>query len=730
MPGPIGPPDSRRRGALSILAFGALLVGGCSREPQVFQAVHRFTDPDSLSRTWSNIPVPPKSDAPAFQVLESNIASIANDSRAALTTPPYAMITWAPKYEVPADGVVDAVRPVPPVLGASDEILVMPLVKLPAVLPGVSPFTVKAEPPGPGKPFKSVHMKFTLPEEARGRKADVSLFGLALNWPKLARTRTPVVRIPAEARLESAIGVLNPANSATSVSFTINACEGESCRPIFTEKFDSLFGQGDVPWRTVKADLATFAGRDVSFEFVSQSENEGPTSRVFPLWGNPTVYAPREGKAPGVATNVILLSLDTMAAGHMSVYGYARDTTPKMKEWFGDGGTVFESCMSMATATPPSHMTMFTGLFPLEHGVTNGLKMVDPDIVPIASRIRAAGMETAAFTEDGWLSIQLGFGEGFDTFAEDRSPDFSIPVGRVQHTFGLGREWISANRDKPFFLFLHTFQVHDPYAPPAAYVDKIDGAPLAEDAGIPPALAQQKLAYDREIRLVDDQLDLLMKGLEAAGIAERTLVIVVSDHGEAFGEHGWIQHSNYAHEEVLHVPLLMKGPGVKASQRVTDVVSHVDIAPTILEMLGVPMPGLHRGKSLAANMAGTATAHPDRVVFAESWGTYAKDAEGNLQPFTPPGFVARRGALKLARYQTADGPRYEAYDLAADPGEKENLADRRAADFAELRSILDGYEEVATKAREARLQGKAVQSEDVQLAPDQEQKLRSLGYLQ
>jgi len=300
---------SCRRGSRFLLLFGALSLGGCSPEPPVFEAVYRFADLDSLSRTETNIPAPRKPDASdgdqSFQIVATNVATIRNDSRLVLAAPPYALVAHASKFEVAADGIVDMVRVLPPALQGAAEILVLPIVKLPAVLPGVSPVLGKTE-PVTGSP--GVRMQLQLPEAVRGKTVELNLFGLALTWPNVTRTRTPVVRIPPNARLEAAIGVLNPANIATSVGFVIKACEAEDCRPVFEEKFASDFGLGDVPWRTVKADLASYANRDVSFEFETETVANGPSSRLFPLWANPTVFAPRAGDAPGVATNVVLIS--------------------------------------------------------------------------------------------------------------------------------------------------------------------------------------------------------------------------------------------------------------------------------------------------------------------------------------------------------------------------------------------------------------------------------------
>jgi arylsulfatase A-like enzyme len=549
---------------------------------------------------------------------------------------------------------------------------------------------------------------------------------LPLDQIDLTERTTEPVLVPADAWLEFAMGMLLPRWGYDPVEFAVEACEEERCERVFAEVFDPADGEA---WRDRRVRLAGLAGTMRRFRFLARRLAEtAPFS--LPVWGNPTLYA--EVPRPAGARNVILLSVDTLRADHLPSYGYARDTAPFLDERFARGGTLFENPVAAATITTPSHASIFTSLQPAAHGTIDGMKVIPKHIPTLPELVRAAGLDTAGITEDGWLGIRHGFGRGFDVFQENRSAQIMSPDGQVDRTFAEAAGWLERNRDKRFFLFLHTFQVHSPYAPPPRYAELF----AEPGAGTQPAHERDRDGYDREIRYTDDELRALFARLEELGLASDTVFIATADHGEAFLEHGLVEHSGRLHEEVVRVPLLLAGPGIPAGRRVAVPVAHIDLLPTILELLAIPAPGWIQGRSLVGLATGRdpESAFADRALFSETRMRTAL-AEGRRQvPFAAPAFMVRRGSRKLLRYPDgAGGFRYELYDVASDPGERRDLHASEAAAAAGLRALLDGYE-AAGRAHREEIDASAgvadAPPEAVSLDPAQQEKLRALGYLE
>jgi arylsulfatase A-like enzyme len=307
------------------------------------------------------------------------------------------------------------------------------------------------------------------------------------------------------------------------------------------------------------------------------------------------------------------------------------------------------------------------------------------------------------------------------------------PEGQADVTFGQAREWLAGHRDRRFFLFLHTFQVHTPYAPPPRYADLFGDAEAAGGDGDTPSHLRWMAEYDREIRYTDDELRLLFEAIDALRLGEDTVFILTSDHGEAFLEHGLLEHGARLDEEVLRVPLLLWGRGVPAGRRIAAPVAHVDLMPTILELLGLAAPASAEGLSLVPLLEGRGgeEALRGRALFSEARGTASLGPERSLRRFLAPAFGVRVGDRKLARYRTDDGGfRYEYYDLGADPVERRDLYGSRAGEAADLRALVDGYEERSLAQRRRLGRGEAARPERVFLDPRQEDKLRALGYLE
>ena len=364
--------------------------------------------------------------------------------------------------------------------------------------------------------------------------------------------------------------------------------------------------------------------------------------------------------------------------------------------------------MSASAVTAPSHMTMFTGLQPSAHGVKTGFEVLPQEISTLAEMLRPAGITTAAFTENGFISASLGFARGFDSFREDTSSY----EGAVERTFAGAAAWLERHRDERFFLFVHTYQVHSPFTPPERY------AALFEQ---PERLPRTVALYDREIRFVDDELRRLLASLEASGLADDTVVVLTSDHGEEFLDHGLLGHGGHLYQESVAVPLIFRGPGVPAGRRVETPVAQADLMPTILAIFGLSPPPRSHARSLLGLLRGVEDAGPPRPLYSEGHA-HRQPAPGGWRRFESPTFAVRLGARKLIR-EPGDG-RAELYDLTADPDERRNLLEQEPGAASELGELLERY-----LAEHRAAAGRAGAAPAPLLDPEREQKLRALGYL-
>jgi arylsulfatase A-like enzyme len=375
-------------------------------------------------------------------------------------------------------------------------------------------------------------------------------------------------------------------------------------------------------------------------------------------------------------------------------------------------------------------MSLFTSLQPSVHGLlgNTALAALPSELTTLAELLRDAGFATAAVTEGGGVALHLGFERGFGVFIENPVPIPHRPGLQAPVSFDLGRSWLKAQRDRRSFLFLHSYEVHGPYRAPDAYAGFFAQTPpgLEPHPGLRPH--QRPVHYDREIRFVDDELRRLIGALEAEGRLERTLLVLTSDHGEEFLEHGWIGHGATLPEEVLRVPLLVLGPGIPAGRRISQPVGLVDLAPTLLELLGAPPLPAAMGRSFASLLQGSPTPGDSdaRPLFSETWFEAGFGAEGP-KPVQQPSYAVRLGSRKLVRLRAGEGFRYAYFDLASDPAEQRDLyaADPDAA--ADLRALLDAYPERVVRLREALLPER---TSDGTLDPERESQLRALGYLQ
>ena len=327
----------------------------------------------------------------------------------------------------------------------------------------------------------------------------------------------------------------------------------------------------------------------------------------------------------GPLPNVVLISIDTLRADHVGTYGYTRDTTPNLDE-LAAAGVVFLNNYSQAPYTAPSQTSLLTSLYASVHGVWAHGEVLDAEIPLLAEIFRDAGYATAAFTQLPGES----YPRGFETYERLR------PTGRprnVQRNLDNITGWLESRDERPFFLFVHSFQVHLPYAPAAGFIDRFEHeyyGPLADlltlqeveainsgEMEISAADLQHIITlYDAEVASLDDTLGRVFDFLRDNDLMEATVIAVVSDHGEEFGEHGRVAwHSHTLYNELIKTPLIIAGPGVPEGLRVADHTRNIDVAPTLLELAGVTVPEHFQGFDLAPLWHGEET--QSRVVLSE-----------------------------------------------------------------------------------------------------------------
>lgn len=492
--------------------------------------------------------------------------------------------------------------------------------------------------------------------------------------------------LPHGGRLRVAVGVEAFAARLDSapVEMSVVAIDAGGRRPLGSRRLDPTRQPADRVWREIELELPAMP-TPFRLRLESRPIDPGDRRPQMPLWGDPRILVEAPGRTaiasttrPNMAAGsprpvVVLISLDTLRARSMSTLGHKVETTPRFSE-LAAGGTLFTQAFTTWVNTLGSHMSMLTGRYPAGHGVLWTTLALDPSIPTLAELLREDGVETAAFTENGLLMGHLGFRRGFGRYEENKSVRGG--AGDPAGTFARALDWLRRNPRDASFVFVHTYAVHAPYDPPAEFAG-LFGEPTTEPG------ARDRRLYEREIRELDGLLDGFVRDLERAVGRDRLLLVITGDHGEEFLEHGGLSHVQL-YEEVLHVPLLWRWPGVIAAGRRVDLpVSLVDIAPTILDLVGVPGALGMEGQSLAPLLLkGQAPQAIGReIVLAE-------------QPPIPGSgkswhFVARGRSLKC--WIDEAGEDQTCFDLAVDPGELLPILPGPRPEFKPLLEAADAH---------------------------------------
>ncbi len=398
---------------------------------------------------------------------------------------------------------------------------------------------------------------------------------------------------------------------------------------------------------------------------------------------------------------VILITIDTLRADRLSSYGSDRVATPHMDRLAAEG-IRFANASTTAPFTLPAHSSIMTGLYPPSHGVRENVGYVlAPELATIAERFRDGGYVTGGFVSAFVLDARWGIARGFDTYIDDFDLDAmtGANLGSVQRpgpeTIGHALAWLDGGGGEgPFFLWLHLFDPHDPYDPPEPFRSAYPGRP-----------------YDGEVAWADWLIGEFRAALEERGLFNESVVVLTADHGEGLGDHGESYHGFFVYDSTVHVPLIVRLPGgVEAGRVVGAAVSHVDIAPTLIELLELDGAGAAQGRSLLPDVQGLPSPHAERGVYAESF--YALDHYG----------WAPLRSLRTAEHKYIEAPEPELYALLEDPGELANVLREERDLSRRLRAeTLDLAAELDRAAPSS--------SAEPDLDEDTLVRLRALGYL-
>lgn len=362
--------------------------------------------------------------------------------------------------------------------------------------------------------------------------------------------------------------------------------------------------------------------------------------------------------------NVLLVTIDTLRADRLGVYGYDGARTPRLDRLAREG-IRFDQAISPMPMTLPAHTSLMTGLDPYQHGVRDNAGFeISPDIVMLAESFAEAGYDTGAFVAAYVLHSRWGLARGFDHYDDNDVHGVEDLAGEGQlerrgdEVIAAAIPWIAQERDTPFFGWVHLYDPHAPYQAPEPWFSRFAADP-----------------YDGEVAYTDTLIEELLAALDRAGLADNTVVVVTADHGEDLRDHGEQGHGLFVYDTTQRIPLLMRLPdGAAAGTVVEEQVRLIDVGPTLLETVGLAAPDNIKGQSMTPFLAG---AGEQRPAYAETM--YPRWHLGWQELY----------ALRKGQYKYILAPTPELYDLAADPGETDNLVDSMPDIAADLRDELE-----------------------------------------
>ena len=400
--------------------------------------------------------------------------------------------------------------------------------------------------------------------------------------------------------------------------------------------------------------------------------------------------------------NILFITLDTTRADHLGCYGYDKVETPNIDR-LAETGILFKNAICQAPLTLPSHSSIFTGTYPFYHGVRdNGGFYLEPDKITLAEVLKAHGMATSAFVGAFVLDSRWGLDQGIDHYYDNF--DFSkykrISLDSVQREGGEVREaffeWFEENHKKKFFSWIHLYDPHTPYEPPEPYNTRYSTRPWG--------------LYDGEIAYVDEVIGKVLDKLSERDILEKTLIVIVGDHGESLGQHQESSHGFFIYDATVSVPLIIQIPSPELRGKVIESqVETIDIMPTLLQILDLSIPQEVQGKSLIPFILGKNLGQ-ERLAYSESYYPRYHYGWSELK------------SLRSSQYKYILAPRPELYDVINDPKERKNIYDQNLSLGKEFEEKLKNLQkELSTKGIEEKGPQK--------LDEESREKLMALGYV-
>ncbi len=508
------------------------------------------------------------------------------------------------------------------------------------------------------------------------------------------------------------------ARPATAISVTISLVDGEGEHLLYESSFAAA-PKTEHRWIDGRLDLAAWGGREVELVFAADYEKprvrpgragrRRTTGAVY--WATPFVALTDE--RPPRPTSVLLVVVDSLRADRLGVYGASQPSTPAIDS-LAERGALFENAFSQTNWTLPSMASIVSGLYPSHHGVTESERRLEADEAHLPRLFARNGFLTAGFHAGGFVDRKYGFADGYDRYERLQNLADLEPIVR----------WLERHRHHPFFLFLHTYDVHAPYTTvPEAYWrlyadssaeslgELLDVKPstIPGDELTPERIRAFSDLYDGEIRYVDERLGTLFEALARLDLEKRTLIVFTSDHGEEFGEHGFVEHrTGNLHQELTRVPLIFAGPGIPPGRRIDRPVELVDLLPTFAELLGLD--GLRPGAIDGASFATLLTARRGREP-APGDATVAWSEFGALRALRTERWTLILDAAGQARL----------YDRESDPGETLDVAGRHPEITNRL---LDRLRRLRATARGDR------RTAEAEIDDELLEQLRALGYVE
>lgn len=427
----------------------------------------------------------------------------------------------------------------------------------------------------------------------------------------------------------------------------------------------------------------------------------------------------------GQKLNVLLITLDTLRADHLGCYGYEKNTSPTL-DALASAAIVFDHTIAQSAITPVSHASIMTGLNPYNHDLRSlhgGVSYQLPDSrLTLAELMEANGYATGGFVSAFPVTKHYGLHQGFETWDEEfQKKDENkilteqgfVNTGTAQRTCEVTTEraitWLRDHAGQPFFSWIHYFDVHDPILlPPDEYLKRF----YPESRDKPDIL---RSVYDAEIAFMDDQINLILKEMEALKIRENTILAVLSDHGEGLGDHNWWGHS-ILYQEQIRLIFILSIPGKKESIRVSSLVRSIDLVPTLIELLDLDIPEENDfdGKSLLEVIGKSAA--PPRSAYSESINDLTAYYDSQMQNESLYAVSDGRWKLILHREESRDKG-VELFDLQADPRELTDLSEKHPEISARLRKQLDTLQAIVQDPPRPAMDEKT------------KERLKSLGYI-